>query len=205
MEIQQIQDTIELQYCKDTEEKLTDESLQTEYLKCQSVKNQVTELISIMKKTLTKEQIRPIIIEYLPKLIPPGTKGVIRGKMFNFIVKDHLENMSLDADRFELAFEKKSIHHETDEIPDWYVYDRLSNKIIIGMNQIDLWSGGHQINRGSKYIHRSNTENIKLVCVVCNHTIIKGKNKTYNLFNAGFTNKTLCYLKGLNSIINEFF
>lgn len=25
-------------------------------------------------------------------------------------------------------------------------------KIIIDMNQLDLWSGGHQINRGAKYL-----------------------------------------------------
>jgi hypothetical protein len=40
-------------------------------------------------------------------------------------------------------------------------------RVIIGMNQIDLWSGGQQINRGSKYLvnNKHNTEKSKL-CVI---------------------------------------
>jgi hypothetical protein len=43
------------------------------------------------------------------------------------------------------------------------------------MNQLDLWSGGQQTNRGSKYLfdNKLNTEKTKLLCVVCNDTTIK--------------------------------
>ena len=52
---------------------------------------------------------------------------------------------------------------------------------MIGMNQLDLWSGGHQTNRASKYIlERQNSSNSILLCVICNHIEIKTrKNKAF--------------------------
>jgi hypothetical protein len=76
------------------------------------------------------------------------------------------------------------------------------------MNQLDLWNGGHQINRGSKYLldNALNTENCKILCVVCNETRIKSENnKAFKLFEVGFKNDTLCYLKNLSNIIKLFF
>ena len=76
------------------------------------------------------------------------------------------------------------------------------------MNQLALWGGGHQINRGSKYIKNNehNNEHSKLLCVVCNKIQFKTKkNKTYKLFQIGFTNNTLCYLNNLENIITSYF
>ena len=75
------------------------------------------------------------------------------------------------------------------------------------MNQVDLWNGGQQINRGSKYLinNKHNNKLCKLLCVVCNNIQFKTKNKAYALFNAGFTNNTLCYLGNLEKIIKEYF
>ena len=76
------------------------------------------------------------------------------------------------------------------------------------MNQLDLWKGGHQSNRGSKYLFNNvnNTNNSKLLCVICNNTVIKSKkSKKYKLFNIGFQNETLCYLKKINIIIFKYF
>ena len=38
------------------------------------------------------------------------------------------------------------------------------------MNQLSLWGGGQQSNRGTKYLvnNKLNTEKSKLLCVVCN-------------------------------------
>ena len=52
------------------------------------------------------------------------------------------------------------------------------------MNQLDLWGGGQQLNRGSKYLidNKHNTENSKLLCVVCNPIELKSnKNEVKNL------------------------
>jgi hypothetical protein len=84
-------------------------------------------------------------------LIPAGTKGVIRGNKFNNIVKNYIITINLDIKRFDICFEKKHNNFITTEIPDWYIYDKSINRIIIGMNQLDLWGGGQQLNRGSKY------------------------------------------------------
>ena len=76
------------------------------------------------------------------------------------------------------------------------------------MNQLDLWGGGQQLNRGSKYIenNKHNNENSKLLCVVCNEIQFKSKkNKAYKLFEMGFKNNTLCYLNNLKNIITAYF
>ena len=92
---------------------------------------------------------------------------------------------------------KKCETHLTTEIPDWYILEKSTNKIIIGMNQLDLWGGGQQLNRGSKYIenNKHNSKDSKLLCVVCNEIQFKSKNKAYALFEIGFEKDTLCYLK----------
>lgn len=134
---------------------------------------------------------------YLPKLIPAGTKGAIRGNKFNKIVQEFIENLNLDNDKFRIRFERKCGHCDTEEIPDWYISEKSTHKVIIGMNQIDLWSGGQQTNRGSKYLmgNKINTDTSKLLCVVCNNEkITNTSNKTYKLFDIGFRNNTLCYL-----------
>jgi hypothetical protein len=76
------------------------------------------------------------------------------------------------------------------------------------MNQLDLWSGGHQTNRGSKYLINDNINNdkCKLLCVICNEIKFKdAKSKVFNFFDIGFANDTLCYINGLEKIIKKFF
>ena len=68
--------------------------------------------------------------------------------------------------------------------------------------------GGQQLNRGFKYIenNKHNNVNSKLLCVVCNEIQFKSKkNKSYKLFEIGFENNTLCYLKNLQNIITSYF
>ena len=76
------------------------------------------------------------------------------------------------------------------------------------MNQLDLWGGGQQLNRGFKYLKNSehNTNNCKLLCVVSNEIQFKSdKNKAFQLFQLGFSNNTLCYLNNLEHIIKSYF
>jgi hypothetical protein len=188
-------------------EELSDEKLMNEYKKCNSVKNQIKIFENILDKYLNQETKEKIINDYLLQLIPAGTKGVIRGNKFNKIVKDFIINLKLNSERFEICFEKKCKNHFTSEIPDWYIFEKSTNKIIIGMNQLDLWSGGQQINRGFKYIeNNNNNENYKLLCLVCNEIQFKSeKNKVFKLFKIGFENNSLTYLNNLENIINLFF
>lgn len=195
--------------CIETQNKLKDINLLKKYKKCESVKNKIKQFKKILKKYLvTKLQIESIINDYILELIPAGTKGVIRGNMFNKIVKKNIKNMNLDKKRFDVSFEKYCKILNTSETPDWYILDKHTNKVIIGMNQLDLWNGGQQLNRGSKYLinNITNTDNSKLLCVICNEIQFRNnKSKVYKLFDIGFSNNTLCYLKNLKNIINKYF
>lgn len=205
--LEYINNRIKNEFCKKTKNKLSDEKLLDKYKKCKSVINKIKNLGNILDK-YNVEKKNSILDDFILELIPPGTKGVIRGNRFNNIIKKNIKNMNLDKDRFKIGFEKKCPKVKTTEIPDWYIYEKQTNKVIIGMNQLDLWTGGQQLNRGSKYLLDSklNTENTKLLCVVCNKVKITNKNnKVYKLFKEGFKNDTLCYIKNLENIIINFF
>lgn len=206
--MEEINNRIKKEICYDTLNLLSDIELLSEYKKSNSVKNRINELCEILDKYIDINSRNKIIIEYLPKIIPPGVKGIIRGNKFNNIVKNHIININLDLEKFEICFEKFHTDHLTDEKPDWYILEKETNKILIGMNQLDLWSGGQQSNRGYKYLidNKHNTKNSKLLCVVCNKTVIKSKkNKIYKLLKIGFENNTLCYLNNLKNIIINYF
>jgi len=206
--IETINMRIKQEICYKTLAELTDTKLMSQYKECNSVKNEIKKLSEILIKYTDEETKEKIIFEYLVQLIPPGTKGVIRGNKFNNIVKQFITKLALDAERFDICFEKECNTHLTSEKPDWYILEKSTNKIIIGMNQLDLWGGGQQLNRGYKYIENNKHNNInsKLLCVICNEIQFKSKkNKTYKLFKIGFENNTLTYLNNLQNIISSYF
>jgi hypothetical protein len=199
---------IKTEFCEDTYQALTDKNLLFEYKKCKSVKKEITKLSNVLDKYMENDMNQQITEDYLLELIPAGTKGVIRGNKFNQIVKKEIIELQLDDERFESCFEKKCAEQLTSEIPDWYILDKNTKRTLIGMNQLDLWGGGQQLNRGSKYIinNNHNNNNSKLLCVVCNPIqFTSEKNKAFNIFETGFKNNTLCYLKSLKRIIVTYF
>ena len=209
LKLDHINNRIDKEICDDTINKLKDTYLINEYKECKSVQNEIKKLELILEKYNIGTEIKKSILnDYILDLIPAGTKGVIRGNKFNSIVKNTINNLKLDNERFEICFEKQCELFITSEIPDWYILDKLAGKVIIGMNQLDLWSGGQQINRGYKYLidNKHNTEKSKLLCVVCNKIkFVSIKNKAYKLFEVGYLNDTLCYIKNIETIINKYF
>ena len=209
--LQNLNERISSEFCAETVQKLTDVSLLSEYQECKSVKNSVAKLSTILEKhaDISVEMRDAILKEYLVEMIPPGTKGVIRGNKFNKIVQEKILGLSLPADIYEVAFEKNCATAPTSEIPDWYITDKIQNKTLIGMNQLDLWGGGAQINRAGKYIMKDPFEgrdDVKLVCVVCNYIVLKSeKNKAFHIFERGFERNTICYLNNLEKIVKDFF
>jgi hypothetical protein len=208
-DIQEINNRIEAEICHETIEKLKDINMMEEYKKCQSVINQIDKLDKVLDKhNINFDSRSKIINDYMLELVPPGTKGVLRGNKFNTIVREKISKMDLDTSRFEISFEKHCPGYQTTEIPDWYILERKTNKVLIGMNQLDLIGGGQQMNRGSKYLidNKNNTEKSKLLCVICNFIrFTSKKNKAFHLFDIGFRNNTLCYLNNLNQIILNYF
>jgi hypothetical protein len=199
---------IKTEFCNDTYVGLSDPSLMDEYRKCKSVQNEITKLTNVLTKHVNVSIIPLVINDYMLELIPAGTKAVIRGNKFNKIVQLHIENMGMNPDIYEIRFEQKCATFLTSEIPDWYILDKTRNRILIGMNQLDLISGGQQLNRGYKYLvdNKHNTHNSKLLCVICNPvSFTSDKNKAFRLFEIGYANNTLCYLKNLSNIIRLYF
>jgi len=204
-----INERIAKEICKDTIKALSDIQCLDKYKECDSLKKNVVALTNVLEKNnIDAVKSKQITDDYLLSLIPPGLKGVIRGNKFNESVKEHILSLNLDKELYDIQFETKCSQYETSEIPDWYVLEKSSKKVMIGMNQLDLWGGGQQFNRGSKYIMTfpDNSDKVRLVCVVANEiTLTSEKNKAFKLFQKGFEENTLCYLKNLKSIIDSFF
>lgn len=182
---------------------LDDKTLYDKYMECQSVKNKINNLKKYLKETnITEEQITNIISNKdfcLEFLIPPGTKGAVRGNELNNIIKNKILSFTFLTEDYDIQFEKKCSNLETDEIPDFYILNTKLNKAIIG--------GGHQTNRASKYIlnNKSKDDN-KFICLIAEYPkLLKSKNKTYKIFSKGFENNTLLYVSDLESIIKDHF
>ena len=207
--VEALNTTIKTLVCRDTLYKLSDEYLLPEYKKTKSVSLALHGLENVLvNNEIEPEKIEKIKNDYVIDIIPPGTKGVVRGYIFNRIVMEHIINMKLTEVEYDVAFEKYHPLCSTHERPDWYIYNKVTNKVMIGMNQLDLWGGGHQLNRGSKYIIdcKHNTENSKLVCVVANSAQIRtNRSKVFKLFDIGLSNNTLCYITNLQKIIYDYF
>lgn len=203
LSIDYINNRIKNEFCLDIMEKIDDYNLREEYYNCTSVKNKVKNIRNIFKNNdISDEKTEIVIKQLLTHIIPPGLKGVIRGHKFNQYIKNIiLDNISKN-DNLEIFFEKECEY--SFEKPDWYIIDKLTNKCLVGMNQLDIFSGGQQLNRGSKYL-LNNSDN-KILCVICNKLEFKNtKSKTYKLFNHGFKNNTLCYPNNLINIIKNYF
>lgn len=206
-DLKSLQQWVQENYDSDIEKSLSDEELIEEYVKYPSVQKNTKILTDVLRQNnVTSRQIENIKKDYVKQLVPAGTKGVVRGNKFNNIVKEVIIR-SFTEDRYEVAFEK-NCEFLFSEIPDWYIKDKVTNKIVIGFNQLDLWSGGAQINRASKYIMDDNFhlkysgDNVKVLSVVCNKlTAINETSKSYKIMKYGVNSGRVCYVKQLVSSI----
>jgi len=164
--------------------------------------------ISLEKFLQDQEIINDILCDLSDEFIPAGTKGNIQGNQFNFIIRNRLQS-EFSSSLYTITFETKSPYLDTDENPDWCVKNDETNRSVIGYNQIDLWSGGAQSNRGYKYImndtFHENHHDVKILSVICAFTkIFSTKTKKFNLFSKGFQENRLCYTGNLIEIIKNF-
>ena len=201
---------IQAELCEETVQALSDANMADEYADSASVRKALAVLGRVLaSNNIDADRIERIKTDYAAHIVQPGTKGVLRGNKFNRIVQNRIDEMKLDAERFEVQFEKMAAAHPTEERPDWFITDRITQKTLIGMNQIDLWGGGQQANRGTKYLIGNaahNTANSRLIYVVCRPIIIRSEqNKSFRLFEVGFADGTLCYLGALRDRIIEYF
>lgn len=207
------------------DKRTSDQYLIKEYMKTSCVKNAVREFEDILSKCMGRLPVKKALVERIKKtivkevmannkvrIIPAGAKATVRGTYFNDIIKDTLtrivkkyRSLVLEVERMPEGIE------DIKECPDWYIMNKDTKRFIIGYNQIDLWGGGHQLNRGDKYILKNEIDDIlarqngKLLCVVCKNPMLKStNNKIYQIFDTGFAKKTLCYINDLEEHIRDY-
>lgn len=192
---------VKQQVCYQTILSLSDKNLMDKYLNTPSVQKKCKNLNDKLTKYNISNEIKEILVKDIIKdIIPPGTKGAVRGYEFNLIVENKLRSMKFlqDSNKYELCFEKDCHMKKTGEIPDWYIINYENDKKVIGMNQVDLWGGGAQRNRFEKYMNKDD-----YICVVCYDVNITTNNKCYKLFEKGLMEDRLCWINNLENIIKK--
>jgi len=207
-EVEQINSRIRAEFNESMCNELQESKLLPRYIQSPSFKSARFKWEQSLSPYMSSDNIKTFTQSdwFMNEIIQAGTKGVIRGNRFNELIKEQIMGFALDPEKYDVCFEKRCPTVPTGERPDWYICEKTTNKTLIGMNQLDLWSGGHQCNRGNKYVNMPFTDTSKVVSVVCNFITIKHtNNKTYELFKLGFENNTLCYPGGLYFIVQDFF
>ena len=214
MSLKSINQRILKEICYDTIYKLKDINLIDNYKETKSLNIKLNNLSKILSQYITDDKIKDSIMnDMICDLTPSTTKSIIKDHQFNYIVNQKIDSFNLDKKQFRIHYDTHYNSNLIYEKPDWYIIDNYDNKVLIGMNQLDIWSGGYQKNRGFNYLYKydtilskCNNTKVKLICVVCNEIKLKSnKNRIYQLFNKGFTNNTLCYLNNLDNIIHDYF
>ena len=188
---------------------LSDDALIAHYLSNSCVKRKLKEIHNVLVEHGLTHSVSATLAKKLIS-IPPGLKSHIRGRRFNEItaceIRKSLRALKLSG---EVQFETEKCHSLFHEIPDWTL--RKGNKTLVGYNQISLFGGGHQLNRGSKYIlddtlhAKLSKRRVKMVCVVKDIPVRSNKGKTHAIFMKGIERKRIYCIGGLKKLIKEFF
>jgi hypothetical protein len=185
--------------------------LEDRYSKSASVKNKISEIQGILRSCRIKASVADKITTKLaPLLVPAGVKSSIKGNIFNQIVEKEIKKIQFNRSRYKVHIEKVCKHLQ--EKPDWMIEDTVTGRILVGYNQLDLWSGGHQINRAGKYIldetihQRLARKKIQMVCVVYSEfpSHFKANSCVSKIIRIGTAKSRLVYPKGLVDIISTF-
>jgi hypothetical protein len=208
-DIQKINEHIKTSYNKNVNRQLSDLMLMDQFMNSESCKD----ILAVLHKTAedtgimqNERHMRIFMRQILPLVIPPGVKGCIRGGVFNSLIKKRLLKSSECKGVF--SFEPRDCCHLVPEIPDWCY--RKDDKTIIGYNQLDMWNGGAQINRASKYIMDENlhtrlrSKKVWIVCVVARKiSLSNSKSKVFRILHRGIMKKRLLWPNDLIKYLKE--
>lgn len=189
---------------------LNDEFLIASYLKSRSVQSRLkTVKTALVEAGLTHTQSHKLATKILvPFLIPAGTKSTIRGCRFNEIISAEIKTCLSKLKMRGVKYDREKKHDMFHEIPDWIIV--RNGKTLVGYNQISLFGGGHQINRGSKYVlddalHRKLARmRIKMVCIVKDLPVTQ-RGKATEILQKGIKAKRIYCIRGIKKLIHEYF
>lgn len=134
----------------------------------------------------------------MEKLVPPGTKGVIKGNKFRDIVYDEIRRLlEVRHDFAEFKIMKEPPTYEGDTKPDISIQ---KGKIVLPIFvQLDFHRGGAQQNRGKSYV-------LNKVCVICGKPPkFRRETVVYNIYKNGIKNHTLYYVSNLSNCLAQYF
>lgn len=192
MRLTRLNNRIKRELCKETLH-----YVEMSFDKCLSSKSflaRKNKLLGILHKyNLEKDTSTKISHELIHELIPAGTKGMIKWKIFN---------------NFVIEYVKREFPQHNIELHDscWILKDQTLQKTIIGHNHLDLWSGGLQKRKAKEMLERSmNQDMVKHIYVICNGKEFKNINESFKIIESGFETESVCYITGIKRIINDFF
>jgi len=164
-------------------EHLSDERLYEEYISFDSVRKNIFKLTKTLKSNnVTSRQIDKIVKDYIPDLVSPVVKTVVRKKVFDDMVKTCLLSHFKEPD-FSITFYDK----REPEGPDW-ILNRDGSKIY-GYNHLILKVDSKLL----KCINEENTINVLSYPLdIKKYEYLTECNK-------------LCYLNNLRNKIYELF
>jgi len=166
-------------------------------------------VITLLKKHKIKN-LDSLMTDLLPFITPVGAKSNAHGHAFNKIVCQEIQKIC--AKKKYLNFTAEYKHKMFHERLDWIITNKKTNNTICGYNQIDLWSGGHQLNRGSKYVlddhlhTRLKRRGLTLVNIVLDGPQRLNKNtKVFKIISHGVKKNRLFTLSSFKEFLNKMF
>ena len=209
-----LQSFIDAGYCPTIAQALSDDVLASAYAESVCMKKKRVLFAGMMTQHLGVDTAQTVgaqafMDDLLRASVAPGLKGVIRGNRFNRLVAEKVRECLGDAPHLTVTTEEKLPF--LNEIPDWCVWDAHSGRRLVGYNQLDLWEGGQQTNRGSKYVvndalHNQLPEQVSVLSVVAHHVRLQStKNKVYTLFQKGVATQRIAYANHLPSMVRAYF
>ncbi len=195
--IDEINRLIDEQYDELIERQLSDENLQDIFLQQSSSQENIRYFHNLFEKIIKNDELSDdrkieMIINQLKlddKIISHGTKGTIRGKTFNTIVQEKINSMELDSELFEVKFDT--------EYSDFSIKEKETGKEIVGINYLK--------NNLGKYIDSQQNKRKKVLCVIAKKENFSNITKIFQTYEKGLKNDTICFVRNLPNIINNFF
>jgi hypothetical protein len=155
------------------------------------------------------EKYKEILKNLEPVSQPNSARAVVRGNVFNLLVKEYLISLKLH-NHLHMAFECHHPDSVLSERPDWFLESKTSNKILIGMNSTTFASSGKL--GGSKGLmqvinRKPDTQIVKTICIISDlkKFRIDSSSSTFDVYHIGFLKNRIIFLPQLEGVIKEFF
>jgi hypothetical protein len=144
----------------------------------------------------------------LTKNVVTRLKNEIKLQRFQEISKAKLLELKLSTKRFTIKFNQSYNGEDIYDNPDWYIHDIETDKCLIGINRVNLWSSAKNRTDGKEFLASTKikSEKTKLVAHVVDSLRLRtSDNFVFRLFDYGYHNDCICHPNGLEMLIKNYF